>query len=96
VPDWRRQLVARQQRADQVQRIAGGDHDPFAVLRPTAGCAQARDRFRQGVLLAGEAGHEAPAAYLAARFHAPVHPHEVAPGRQPAGFALEQAPATTP
>jgi hypothetical protein len=66
------------------QRIVGGSAPHVAHLR---------DRVRQRELLAGEAGDEAAAADLAARFEAAIDANEIAPLRQPRRLALEQAPA---
>src|ERR1043166_2292044 len=49
---------------------------------------QAANRVGRGELLAAEARDEAPAADFAARLHAPVDAHELAPWRQ-ARFALQ-------
>ena len=56
-------------------------------------CAQRADRFGQRELFARQAGDEAPAADLAARFQPVVDAQQFAPRRQPCGFAFEQAPA---
>ena len=63
---------------------------PDACLRRHL--AQHADRFGQRELLAGEAGDEAAAADLAARFEPAIDAQQVAPRRQPGGLALEQAP----
>ena len=62
------------------------------LARLAARLAQQRDRLGRGVLLAAEAGDEAPAADLAARLEAPAAHQQVAPRRQPLGLAREQPP----
>ncbi len=82
VPMYPRHPVLRREDADQVQRIDGAQHDELIDLLHLPHRAQPADRIGGGELLAAEAGDEAPAADLAARFEAPVDAHQVAPGRQ--------------
>src|SRR5258707_6776143 len=57
------------------------------------GAFSLRDRrFRQGVLLAGEAGDKASAADFSARLKPAVDPQQVAPWRQPGGLLRQKAP----
>jgi hypothetical protein len=68
--------------ADQIQRVGRAQHHQLAGLLALAHRAQPPDRVGGGELLAAEAGDEAPAADLAARFQPSVDPDELAPWRE--------------
>src|SRR5204863_6654571 len=57
-----------------------------------ADLAQHADRVGERVLLARKAGDKTAAADFAARFETAVDAQQVAPRRQPGGFALQQTP----
>src|SRR5207302_2043824 len=78
--------------ADEIERIGARERSVMPLARLAARLAQQRDRLGRGVLLAAEAGDEAPAADLAARLEAPAAHQQVAPRRQPLGLAREQPP----
>src|SRR5688500_17015420 len=88
-----RHLVAGQHGADQVERVDRRQGQQRTVVRAPAYRAQRADGFGQGELLARQAGDEATATDLAAGFEAVIDAQQLAPRRQPAGFALEQTPA---
>src|SRR5262245_27541888 len=88
----RRKLGPGRDDAHQIERIGTGNRDPRAVAWLAPDLAQHADRFRQGKLLASEAGHETAAADVAAALQWAEDTEQIAPGRQPGGFALEQAP----
>src|ERR1700730_8166544 len=54
--------------------------------------AQHAHGFCKRELFAGEPGHKPAAADLAARLETAVDTEQIAPRRQPGGFALDQAP----
>ena len=92
-PELARHLVAGEHGADEVQRIERGQAHQRAVVRALAHGAQGADRFGQRELLARQARDEASAADFAAGFEPVVDAQQLAPRRQPGGFAFEQAPA---
>ena len=65
--------------AGKVQRIHRAHRHQRAVRRCAADPPQGLDRFGQGKLLAGDAGHEPPPADLAARLQAAELAQQVAP-----------------
>ena len=86
--------LSRQHRAGEARRVAGTDADPLRAGRRLATLApKLRQGLGQGELLAGQAGDEAAAPDLAARFQALQDADEAPPGGQPTRLALEQAPA---
>ncbi len=76
--------------AEQVQRIGGRDHDPgFLAGRVVASLAQLLHHVGRGILLAGHAGHEPPAAHFAAQLHATQRADQILPIRR-RSFARQQ------
>src|SRR5690606_14409769 len=85
-------FVAGQYGTDQIERICGADADELFVAFELAYAAQCGECVGQRELFTGDAGDEAAAADFAARFHAAQYAQNVAPRRQPVGFASEQTP----
>ena len=61
-------------------------------MRSAAHLPQCADGIGQSELLARQAGDETPAADFPARFEPVIDAQQLAPRRQPGGFALEQPP----
>ena len=89
VADHRRYPRPRRHDADQVERIGGRDAHQLADGRRRAHRAQLVERLGQRELLADEAGHEAPAADLAAGLEPTQRHRQLAPRRQ-RGLAHQQ------
>ncbi len=88
----RRQLRARCQNADEVQRVGARERNCFACRRRAPDLAQFACRFWQSELLAGKSRNKSAAANFSARLEPSIDMQQVSPWGQPSGFSLEQPP----
>src|SRR5690606_17427857 len=77
-----REPRARRHDADEVERIGRREGNLRTGCRLAPGLAQGAYGIGQGELLTREAGDEAAAANLAARFEPAIHLEQLPPGRQ--------------
>ena len=79
-PGWAGTRASGGDDAGEVEGIDGGEAEGFAGVRISARAAEGVDGVGEGELLAGEAGHEASAADIAAGFEASQGTQHIAPG----------------
>lgn len=84
-----RKTVSRRRDAHQVQGIGGAHRDQRPLARLLAQGAELAHGFGQGVLLAGEAVHEAATSDLSSRFQTAEDLEKVSPGGEQ-GLALQE------
>jgi hypothetical protein len=77
--------------AGEIERICRRQRHVVAARLLAANRTHGRDGIGQRVLLAAHAGDETATTDLSLGFHAPEHAQQRVPGRQPVGFAFQQA-----